>query len=62
MHLFIYAYWPSLTDLPRPARRRFLAGKTKAGLMLTGAIITSDVVLNAWIGAQCGFQVGAFVA
>jgi hypothetical protein len=32
------------------------------GVMLTVAIITSDVVLNGWVGGTRGFQLEAFVA
>jgi hypothetical protein len=45
-----------------PLAAALLLARPRLGVMLTVANIPNDVVLNAWVGATRGFQVGAFVA
>lgn len=59
MPLFVCTHWTTLTFFDPLAAVLLLAGP-RLGVMLTVATITSDVVLNAWVGATRGFQVGAF--
>jgi hypothetical protein len=61
MPLFVCAYWTSLTFFD-PLAVVLLLAKPRLGVMLPVAIITRDVVLDAWVGATRGFQVGAFIA
>ena len=39
-----------------------LLARPRLGVMLTVAIITSDVALDAWVGAKYGFQLDSFIA
>lgn len=59
--VFVCACWTALTFLGLLAAALLLA-RPRLGVMLTVATITSEVALNVWAGATCGFQVGAFVA
>jgi hypothetical protein len=45
-----------------PLAAVLLLARARLGVMLAVAIITSDVMLSAWVRAKRGFQVGAFVA
>ena len=61
--MYFCAYWTALTFLD-PLAAVLLLAKPRLGVMPTVAIaiVTGDVVLNAWAGAPRGFQVDAFIS
>ncbi len=61
MPLFVCAYWTTLTFLD-PLAAFLLLARPRLGVMLTVAIISSDVALNAWVAAKFGIQLDAFIA
>lgn len=54
-------FWTALTFVD-PLAAVLLMTRPLPGLALTVAIIVSDVVVNAWVGATYGFDVAAFSA
>lgn len=59
--VFVCVFWTALTFLDALAVI-LLMTKPKLGLGLTIAIMVCDVVVNAWVGTQYGFDLASFVA
>lgn len=57
----VCVFWTALTFID-PLAAILLMTTPRPGLALTVAIIVSDVVVNAWVGATYGFDVAAFSA
>lgn len=59
--VFVCVFWTTLTFVDALAVV-LLMTKPILGLGLTTAIIVSDVVINAWVGMNYGFDVASFSA
>jgi hypothetical protein len=59
--VFVSRFWTALTFLDALAVI-LLMFKPKIGLVLTVAIIVSDVAINSWVGITYGFDIPSFLA
>lgn len=59
--LFVSTFWTALTFIDALAVVLLLA-RPRHGLVLTVAIIVSDVAVNSWVGMEYGIDAAAFAA